>query len=276
MGNLILSFKKMIINKTTVTVFGLIICVGIIFVCYNNRVKSSINPITVPYAKTRIAAGTQITSKMVGTTQVPPSMLEGDVLTSVAQVIDKYSNADTVIPEGSLFYDRTVVEKDELPANIILDYPTGYVLYNMSVTTETTYGNIVYPGNYIDIYLKVETRDITGQNNNVDNNTKTPDKILYGKLLSHVKILSVKDTEGRPVFKNKTNESETREPAMIIFAIPKEYYILLSKASYLRTYSSTLVPVPTNEALKEEQEEVEMSSETLKTWINNITYWIEQ
>lgn len=275
MGNLILSFKKMIVNKTTVTVLGLIICIAIIFVCYNKRVNDSIQPITVPYAKVRIAPGTQITSKMVGTTQVPPSMLEGDVLQSVAQVIDKYSNADTVIPEGSLFYDRTVVEKDELPANIILDYPDGYVLYNMKVNTETTYGNIVYPGNYIDIYLKVETRDITGQNNNA-NNTETPDKILYGKLLSHVKVLSVKDSAGRPVFKDKTNERESTEPEMVIFAIPREYYILLSKASFLRNYSSTLVPVPTNEAMKEEQEEVEMSSETLKTWINNITYWIDQ
>lgn len=274
MGNLILSFKKMIINKTTVTVFGLIICVGIIFVCYNNRVKSSINPITVPYAKTRIAAGTQITSKMVGTTQVPPSMLEGDVLTSVAQVIDKYSNADTVIPEGSLFYDRTVVEKDELPANIILDYPTGYVLYNMTVNTETTYGNIVYPGNYIDIYLKVETEKIAGQTAE-NTNANDKDMIYYGKLLSHVKVLAVKDREGRPVFTNKQKNSD-REPAMIIFAIPKEYYILLSKASYLRTYSSKLVPVPTNEALNDDQEEVEMTSEDLKKWINDITFWIEQ
>ena len=63
---------------------------------------------------------------------------------------------------------------------------------------------------------------------------------------------------------------------MIIFAIPKEYYILLSKASYLRTYSSKLVPVPTNEALNDDQEEVEMTSEDLKKWINDITFWIEQ
>ena len=37
---------------------------------------------------------------------------------------------------------------------------------------------------------------------------------------------------------------------MIVFAVPEEYYILLKKAEYLRTYDSTLIPVPTNEGLK--------------------------
>lgn len=267
MGNILGNIKKIIINKNIVTFFGLILCIVIIFISYNSRINSSINPITVPYAKEKIASGTLITSKMVGTTQIPPSMLEGDVLTNISDVVDKYSNADTIIPEGSLFYERTVVEKEELPANIILDYPSGYVLYNMRVNTQTTYGNSIYPGNYIDIYLKVETLDTT------QNQTQSSDaKVMLGKLLSHVKILAVKDEEGKPVFDDL---KEKRTPSMIIFAIPEEYYILLSKASYLRTYSSQLIPVPTNESLKENPGEVEMSSESLKEWINNVTVWLD-
>lgn len=267
MGNILGNIKKIIINKNIVTFFGLILCIVIIFISYNSRINSSINPIIVPYAKEKIASGTLITSKMVGTTQIPPSMLEGDVLTNISDVVDKYSNADTIIPEGSLFYERTVVEKEELPANIILDYPSGYVLYNMRVNTQTTYGNSIYPGNYIDIYLKVETLDTT------QNQTQSSDaKVMLGKLLSHVKILAVKDEEGKPVFDDL---EEKRTPSMIIFAIPEEYYILLSKASYLRTYSSQLIPVPTNESLKENPGEVEMSSESLKEWINNVTVWLD-
>ena len=81
-------------------------------------------------------------------------MLEGDVITNVGEIVDKYSNIDTVIPKGSLFYKDTVVSKSDLPDSIIYEYKDGYVLVNMAVTTATTYGNKVFPGNYIDIYLK--------------------------------------------------------------------------------------------------------------------------
>lgn len=260
--------KKFLQNKNTVTVLGVIAAIIILYVAYNMRVQSAINPINVPYAKVQINPGTQITADMVGTRAVPPSMLEGEVLTVQNQVIDKYSSADTVIPAGSLFYKRTVVEKEQLPANIILTYPKGYVLYNMSVDTASTYGNSVYPGNYIDIYLKAVNKLADGEEVTAD-----ADKIMLGKLLANVKVLAVKDSSGQPVF---SNLDEQRTPSMIVFAVPEEYYILLKKAEYLRSYESTLIPVPTNESLKDEPGDLEISSEQLKDWINRVTVWTEQ
>lgn len=260
--------KKFLQNKNTVTVLGVIAAIVILYVAYNMRVQSAINPINVPYAKVQINPGTQITADMVGTRAVPPSMLEGEVLTVQNQVIDKYSSADTVIPAGSLFYKRTVVEKEQLPANIILTYPKGYVLYNMSVDTASTYGNSVYPGNYIDIYLKAVNKLADGEEVTAD-----ADKIMLGKLLANVKVLAVKDSSGQPVF---SNLDEQRTPSMIVFAVPEEYYILLKKAEYLRSYESTLIPVPTNESLKDEPGDLEISSEQLKDWINRVTVWTEQ
>ena len=146
--------KKLINNKNLVSFLLLVVLIGILFFFYSRRVNDSINPITVPYAKTQIASGIQITDKMVGTTQIPPSMLTDDVYRAVSDVVGKYSNADTIIPRGSLFFNRNVVEKEELPANIILDLKEGYVLYNLEVNTKKAYGNSIYPGNYIDIYLK--------------------------------------------------------------------------------------------------------------------------
>lgn len=192
-------------------------------------------------------------------------MLKGGVITNQGAVIDKYSNADTVIPEGSLFYSRNVVEKEQLPANIILDYPKGYVLYNMPVDSESTYGNSIYPGNYIDIYLKAV-------NKIADNEALTADadKIMLGKFIENVKVLAVKDSSGQAVF---SNLDEQRTPAMIVFAVPEDYYILLKKASYLRTYDSTLIPVPTNESLKDNPGDLEISSTQLRDWINKVTVW---
>lgn len=259
--------KKFLQNKNTVTVIGVVVAIIILYVAYNMRIQSAINPVNVPYAKVQIDPGVQITADMVGTRAVPPSMLEGKVITSAINVIDKYSSADTVIPEGSLFYERTVVEKEQLPANIILSYPKGYVLYNMSVNTSTTYGNSIYPGNYIDIYLKAVNKLAEGEEITAD-----ADKIMLGKLLANIKVLAVKDSSGLPVF---SNLDEQRTPAMIVFAVPEEYYILLKKAEYLRTYDSTLIPVPTNESLKDEPGDLEISSEQLKDWINKVTVWTE-
>ena len=95
-GNL----KKFLQNKNTVTVIGVVLAIVVLYVAYNMRVNSAIKPITVPYALEQISPGTQITSELVGTREVPPSMLVGDVITSQSEVIDKYSNADTVIPYG--------------------------------------------------------------------------------------------------------------------------------------------------------------------------------
>lgn len=267
MGNITNSFKKFLSNKNTVTVVGVVAAILVLYIGYNMRVKSAINPITVPYAIEDIDGGTQITSDKVGTVQVPPSMLRGDVLRNQSEVIDKYARADTIIPAGSLFYSKVVVEEEQLPANIILKYPKGYVLYNMAVNTASTYGNSIYPENYIDIYLKaVNKLDPEAEI------TKDADKIMLGKLVENVKVLAVKDSNGRPVF---ANLDEQRSPAMIVFAVPEEYYILLKKAEFLRTYDSTLIPVPTDESLEKNPGELEITSESLKDWINRVTVWTE-
>ncbi len=266
MGNLALGFKKFMQNKNTVTVVGVVLAIVVLYVAYTMRIKSSINPITVPYAAEQIPAGTQITESMISTRQVPPSMLEGDVITNIGEIVDKYSAADVVIPEGSLFYKRAVVEKEQLPANIILQYPKGYVLYNLEVDSTSTYGNSVYPGNYIDIYLKAVERQLK----ETDTPTPDDDKIMLGRLLSNIEVLAVKDSSGKPVFQNIDEE---RTPAMIVFAVPEEYYILLKKAENMQTFSTSLILVPTNESLKDNPADLELTSEQLKNWINEKTIW---
>lgn len=266
MGNLVTSFKKFLQNKNTVTVIGVILAIIVLYFAYTIRINSAIHPVSVPYAAEQIKAGTQITESMISTRQVPPSMLDGEVILNVGEIIDKYAAADTVIPKGSLFYRRAVVEKEQLPGNIILDYPKNYVLYNLPVTTSSTYGNSVFPGNYVDIWLKAMVK----VNDDQIAGNREADRVMYGKLISNVKVLAVKDSSGQPVFQNM---DENRTPAMIVFALPQEYYVLLSKASYMRTYSTEIILVPTNEGNKDEPGDITISSEDLKEWINNNTAW---
>lgn len=269
MGNLTVGFKKFLQNKNTVTIVGVVLAIFILYFAYTMRINSAISPVTVPYASQQIPAGTQITESMISTREVPPAMLEGDVIQNKGEIIDKYSAADTVIPEGSLFYKRSVVEKEQLPANIILEYPKGYVLYNLAVNTDSTYGNSVYPGNYIDIWLKAVNKLTDEQ---IAQGNANADKIMYGKLISNIQVLAVKDSSGKPVFQNI---DEARTPAMIVFALPEEYFTLLKKASYMRNYDTVIELVPTNESLKDEPADLAISSNDLKEWITTNTAWTD-
>ena len=95
---------------------------------------------------------------------------------------------------------------------------------------------------------------------------------MLGKLLANIEVLAVKDSQGKAVFQNI---DENRTPSMVVFALPEEYYILLKKAEFMRTYDTTLILVPTNESLKDEPADLEMSSDQLKDWINKNTVWTE-
>ena len=267
MNNISVGLKKFFANKNTVTVVGVVLAIIVLYVGYNMRVKSAINPVSVPYALKTINPGTQITDEMIGTMEIPPAMLKGDAITKKSDVVDMYSAIDSVIPEGSIFYGRSVVSKEALPGSIILNYPKNYVLYNLEVDMSSTYSNSIVTGNYIDIYLKVM--------NHVDDNqavTENNDKIMVGKLLQNEKVLGVYDSNGQSVF---ANTEEKRTPAQIIFAVPEEYHILLRKASYLRAYDSEIIPVPTNESLEKKPGDVKISNEDLKNFINRVTAMTE-
>ena len=155
MKNFQMSLKKFLANKNTVTILGVLLAFVVLYVGYSYQVKSKINPVSVPYAINTIKAGTRITADMIGTIEVPPSMIKGNPYMNSRDIIGKYVQVDSTIPAGSLFYARSLGQQNELPGSIILDYPDGYVLVNMDVNTTSTYGNNLYPGNYMNIYLKM-------------------------------------------------------------------------------------------------------------------------
>lgn len=267
MNNLVVGIKKFFTNKNTVTVVGVILAIVILYVGYTMRINQAITPVTVPYATETIKARTQITEDMISTMEIPQSMVTDEIITNSADVIDMYANGDSVIPAGSLFYKRSVVSRDQLPDSIILDYPKGYVLYNLDVDMASTYSNSIYPGNYIDIYLKVQNAE------GAEGTIVASDRIMVGKLLSNVKVLAVFDSNGNNVF---ANLDEKTAPSQIVFAVPEEYHILLRKAGFLRAYESEIIPVPTAESLEDEPGDVTLSSEDLRNFINNVTAMTEE
>lgn len=252
MNNFIISLQKFFKNKNTVTIIGVVAIILILFFGYRYQIKKQVSPVSgIPVAKETIQPRTKIEEDDLEYISVAPIVLQkGSVITNKALIVGKYSNYNTIIPKGSMFYNDTVVNESQLPDSALIQVADGEVPYNFPVNMDTTYGNSIFPGNYIDIYMKAERKD---------------GKLMVGKLLENVKVLAVKDSSGRHVFENS---SESRTPAYLIFGVTPEINILLRKASYMSSYSVSLFPVPHGVSVEQEDGETTVTSQTLKDFIN--------
>ena len=253
MNNLQGSMKKFISNKNTVTILGVVLCIIILYFGYNYRINQKTQLTRVPYANQTIQPRTQITSAMVSYMNVPASFLVGSYYGSSEDIVGKYSQYNTIIAEGSLFYKDLVTDSSNLPSSSFMNVEEGYTVISYKVNMDSTYANSMMPNDYINIYFKGKDDDGT---------------IMFGKFISNVKILDVKDSEGRHVFENTT---ESRTPAYMLFALPEDMHLLFRKALYLEgQYDVELILVPNTQELTSE-DTVYVSSEDIQKFINDKT-----
>ncbi len=252
MGKLVNSLRRFLTNKNTVTIIGVVVGVLVLYLAYNWRVKQAVTMVSVPYAKQEITSKKLITSDMVGSIQVPQTMLSSsnNIVQSQSEVIGKYVSYGTTIPMNSLFYRELLVTADEMPDSAFAEIPDGYTIYSLSVNLHTTYGNSIYPDNYIDLYIKA----------------MEDGRVIFGKFIESIKVLAVKDSQGRHVFETA---SETRQPAELLFAVPNSMYALLMKAGYVTTGNIEIIPVPRNASYSANPGDTLVSSEYIQEFILN-------
>ncbi len=255
MNNLSASIKKFMGNKNTVTILGVLLCIVILIVGYNRTINSQIKLSTVPYALQTIQPKTLITSNMVGTMSVPQAFIRvGEYYRNVEDIVGKYSNYNTMIAQGSLFYKDLLTEQKYLPDSYRYSIPKGSTVINYPVNMSTTYANSMMPGNYINIYFKAILP--------ASESEEGKDTIMFGKFISNIEIIAVKDASGRHVFEST---EETRVPAYMLFAVKEEQHLLIRKALYLQNkYSVELLLVPNTEELSEEAEVILNSADITK------------
>lgn len=255
MNNLSASIKKFLGNKNTVTILGVLLCIVILVIGYNKTINSQIQLSQVPYALQTIQPKTLITSEMVGTMSVPQAFIKvGEYYKTADQVVGKYSNYNTMIAQGSLFYKDLLTEQKYLPDSYMYNVPKGSTVINYPVNMSTTYANSMMPGDYINIYFKAILPASESEENK--------DTIMFGKFLSNIEILSVKDSSGQHVFENT---EEKRTPSYMLFAVKEEQHLLIRKALYLQNkYSVELLLVPNTEEVSEEAEVVLNSADITK------------
>lgn len=258
MNAILIKLQRIIKNKNTVTIIGVVLAIGILYWGYNKQISDAVTPVrNIPVATETIQPRTKITSDMISYVDIAPVVLSDNVIRYANQVVGKYSNYNTVIPQGSMFYTNTLVEEEELPDSAFTQVEKGEVVYNFPVDMESTYGNSIFPGNRIDIYMKA--KNDAGQ-------------IMVGKLVENIKVLAVKDASGKHVFENS---DENRTPSTIIFGVSSEINILLRKASYMQDQEVELFPVPHGGTATEEGA-TQVSTQYLKDFINANTVVINQ
>lgn len=251
MNNFLISLKKFFTNKNTITIVGVVVIVVLLYAVYSYQIGTQVNPRQIAIAKVDIQPRTLITEDMIDYITVPSATVTTGVATNKNLIVGKYTNYNTMIPKGSMFYQKVLVNFEDLPDSAFVDVKDGDIPYQFAVNMESTFGNSIYPGNKIDLYMKA-VNDETG-------------KLVVGKFLQDIEVLAVKDSSGRHVFENSV---ENRTPAYIVFGVSEEIHLLLRIAQYLSDNSVELILVPHGGTLESEGS-LTVSSQWLKNFIND-------
>ena len=155
-----------------------------------------------------------------------------------------------MIAEGSIFYTSLLIDEASMPDAILDNIPTGENPVMFPVNIATTYGNAIMPDSLVNIYVKLVKED---------------GKIVYGRMYENIKILAVRDSNGKNVFENTDEE---RMPAYVYFSLPEAQYLLFSSLRYITDSDIEVVIVPnTMEYEAGDDYETEITSEDLYDFV---------
>lgn len=246
--NVIEKIKKLLLNRNTVTILGVLAGVIALWFAYSITLDKAVKPTKVPVAVKDIPAGSIITKDDIEYVDINRDVLKkASIITSSSQLINYYVNNNTSVTKGSMFYTSQVVKKDELIDRDLEIIPENYKIYWLSVDNTTTYANSIYPGDKIDLWLL----------------TKVENNYVYEPFITNIEVLSVKDSKGQNVF----DVNSGRTPAVLAFAVPNDIFVYLSKVGFLSGMS--LYPVPINKNNADKDATTEISNKELQTLIDS-------
>ena len=257
MQNILIGVKRFFKNKNTVTIIGVLVCLGVLYFVYDWRIEEATNPVSVAYAKVTIGPRTLITSDMVSTKKVPGELVS-NIYRNPSDVVGKYVKSNAVIPINGLFYEDYIGNWDSVSNPIHSDIESGHTLFSLEVDSNSTYGNSIYPGNYIDLYFQY--RESGGG------------KLTIGKFIESIKVLAVTDSNGRNVFETAGTPGT---PKYLIFSVDEEHYLLL-KRTLLIYGDNALFPVPRNKDYSNNPTDTKVVNTVIEKMVNDKTYEIPE
>ena len=251
MGNIMVSLKKFISNKNTVTILGVLLGLFVLYFGYTWRVNQSTNPVSIPYCLSTLTAKSRITADNIGIVSVPAELVQNwqNIVRDQGFLTDaKLVSFDSKIAANSFFFKENIIEESKMPDSVFSDIPTNYTIYALGVTLEKTYANSIFPGDMIDLYVY----------------TKDPNdgKVVYGRFIKSIEVLAVRDGSGQNVFDDKDN---LKPPSQLLFAVPEEYFLLLKKAEKIGGFE--IEPVPRNDSYTTHASETQIVNNEIRDMI---------
>ncbi len=249
MGNILVKIKRFFQNKNTVTIICVLAGILVLYVGYNWRVNSATSPVSIPYARNVLESQHVITSEDIGFVEVANTVLEKmpNIIRNSRQLIGQEVAYGNTIQENSFFFATDIADPvtNQENSSKLLGMEDGYSPITIGVNLHSTYGNAMYPGNYIDLWFRGQ--DEAG-------------RLIYGKFIQSIKILDVDDSDGNSVFESTAT---SRTPSQLVFAVPDDLRALINNAQEI----GELVPVPRNKSYTANPGETIVASTYLQNYI---------
>lgn len=247
--NSIIRFFK---NKNTVTILGILAVAAALVGAYAYQINKQVKPKSVPVAAKTIQPKTKITSDMIKYVDVPSAYISDNAVINSDEILKMYSNYNTVIPEGSMFYNEALNTPEKMPNYLLSKLKNGEFL----VSFEPGENGIPYgimPGSKIDLYMKI----------NSDQGA-----VQLGRFLENVEVIDVVDDSGNSVYEVSDG---TREPSKLVFGLQEDVFLLLFRANYLNVQ---LFPVQHGTWIDDSQSTIKLSTDELVNYIksNSVQY----
>ena len=247
MGNILTKLKRFLSNKNTVTILCVLAGILVLYLGYNWRVSSATTPSNIPYARTTLVSGHVITAEDIGYLEVSGIVLEKakNIVQNRGLIVGKKVAYGETIQANSFFFSDDLVDANSTTNSVFDNMGEGKAPVYLQVNLHTTFGNAIYPGNYIDLWFEGEDEN---------------DRYIYTNFIKSIRVLDVTDSDGNSVFETG---AESREPAELLFAVDDDMHELIEAAKQV----GTLVPVPRNKSYSSNPGETVIASTYLENFI---------
>lgn len=210
------SITRFFKNKNTITILGIIAIVAMLWGVYTYQINKQVKPKSVPVAAVTIQPKTKITADMITYVEVPEAYISVNAVTDDSNILDMYSNYNTVIPAGSMFYSEALTTEKALPNYLLTQLKEGEYLINYNLkSSDVSSAWGIMPGDKIDLYMRV---------------TSDEGSIMLGKFLENVEVLDVIDSEGNSTYDVSDG---SRRADKLVFAAQEDIFLLLLRSNYL-------------------------------------------
>lgn len=258
MGTILAPFKKLFTNKLTITILGVVVGLIVLYIGYNWRINSKINPTRVPYAVKTLNSQEEITEDLIGYTEVPSDTISNmsNLITNIDDINGKLVSFDSTIPKNGFFYQENVIKKEDMPDYVFNNIPDGHTVFNHVVKDDINIANSLWPGENINIDIISKT-DEDGE-----------EKVIVSELIQSIKILAIRDSTGKAIVSN--NNLTGGKAEVVLFSVPEDLFLLLSKIRLLSEFEIHLRPL--NDSFSNSNNATQITQLELKKMIEAKTY----